>query len=163
MTPDTHAPAKGGTDEAPFDLARFFPYRLAVLADRVSHAIAQVYEDRFDLGRAEWRVVAALAVEGAMAAKDIGAHSALEKMQVSRAVARLDAAGLVHRETDVDDRRSQRLALTRSGRSLFDKVRPLVVAREAYLLDALDAEERRLLDRMLTKMTRRAEDLVRRG
>lgn len=152
-----------GEEAAAFELARFFPYRLAVLAERVSQAVSQVYADRFDLGRAEWRVLAALAVNHRMAAKDVAPYSTLDKMQVSRAVARLEKAGWVRREDDPDDGRSQLLVLTRSGRALFDKVRPLVTAREDYLLEVLDAEERRVLDLVLTKVLARAEDLVRRG
>ena len=36
---------------APLELTRFFPYKLAVLAERVSLAVAQVYADRYELAR----------------------------------------------------------------------------------------------------------------
>ena len=47
-------------------LQSFFPYQLAVLAETVSRAMAQVYAERFELSRDEWRVVAALYENGAM-------------------------------------------------------------------------------------------------
>jgi len=146
-----------------FELARFFPYRLAVLADRVSQAVAQVYADRFDLTRAEWRILAALAANGQMAAKDLAPYSTLDKMQVSRAVARLEAAGLVERHEDESDRRAKPLVLTAAGRALFVKVRPLVAAREDYILGALDPHERAMLDGILDKIQLRASELIRRG
>jgi len=136
------------------DLQRFFPYRLAVLADAVSRAVAGVYDRRFDLGRDEWRVIAALA-EGPMRTGDVIVHTTLDKMQVSRAVARLEAAALVTREPD-DDRRARVLRLTSAGRTLYRRIAPLALAREAFLLDALDADERRVLERAIDKLQQRA-------
>src|SRR5512139_291376 len=127
------------------ELQRFFPYRLAVLADVVSRAIAGVYGPRFDLGRDEWRVLAALA-EGPMKTGEVIAHTTLDKMQVSRAVARLEGNGPIEREADSADRRARVLRLTSEGRTLFRRIAPLAQAREAFLLEALDADERRVLD-----------------
>jgi len=137
------------------NLQQFFPYRLAVLAEVVSRAIAQVYSERFDLGRDEWRVLAAL-VPGPMRTADVIAHTTLDKMQVSRAVARLEAAGLVARDADPDDRRARVLRLTTAGRALFRRIAPLAQAREAFLLDALDDAERDVLDRAIDKLNARA-------
>ncbi len=147
---------------APFELTRFFPYRLAVLADRVSLAVSQVYADRYDLTRAEWRVVAALGTNGAMAAKDIGPYSTLDKMQVSRAVARLEASGYIVRDEDEADRRAKILRLTASGQALVRKLAPLVLAREDHILGALSSSERAALDGFMDAVLRRAEGLIRR-
>lgn len=159
---DERGAGSGGGPEA-FDLGRFFPYRLAVLAERVSLAVAQVYADRFDLGRAEWRVLAALGQNRSMAAKDIGPHSTLDKMQVSRAVAGLEEAGYVRREEDPADRRAKILSLTPAGRALFRRIVPLVSAREDYLLGDLSPEERAVLDRAMRSIEARADGLVERG
>lgn len=145
------------------DLQRFFPYRLAVLAEDVSRTVAQLYADRFALSRHEWRVLAAVAANRQMAAKDIAEYSTLDKMSVSRAVAALEARALISREEDPIDRRNKRLALTQSGRMLYQKIVPMVRAREDYLLDALSTQERALLDGMLDKLTARARDLRDRG
>ncbi|MFG1329816.1 MarR family transcriptional regulator [Xanthobacter autotrophicus] len=147
----------------PFALADFFPYRLAVLAENVSQAVAQLYGDRFQITRAEWRVLAALGANNGMAAKDIGAYSTLDKMQVSRAVARLEEAGLITRATDDADRRAKILTLTASGRSLFQKIVPLAQAREDYLLEDLDPQERAVLDKAMAKVLARAQGLIERG
>lgn len=150
-------------EPVPFALDAFFPYRLAVLAERVSMAVAQLYADRFGISRAEWRVLAALGANGAMAAKDISAYSTLDKMQVSRAVARLEEAGLIIRAADDADRRAQILTLTPAGRTLFRKIVPLAQAREQDLLQDLDAHERAVLARAMDKVLARAQGLVDRG
>jgi DNA-binding MarR family transcriptional regulator len=146
-----------------FDLALFFPYRLSVLADLVSTAVSQVYADRFDLSRVEWRVLAALGANRKMTAKDLGPYSALDKMQVSRAVQRLEDVGYIERHEDAGDRRSKVLQLTANGRLLYQKIWPLVVAREEYILSVLEPDEKAVLRRVMEKLRRRTEELIRRG
>jgi len=146
-----------------FDLTGFFPYRLAVLAERVSLAVAGLYADRFDLTRAEWRVIAALGANPTMAAKDIGPYSTLDKMQVSRAVARLEERGLVRREEDTTDRRAKILSLTPAGRALHRKIVPLVRAREDWLLGDLAPAERAAFEAAMTRVLARADGLIERG
>lgn len=147
------------SQEPAFELTAFFPYRLAVLADAVSQAVAQLYADRFDLSRAEWRIVAALGNNDGMTARDLGPYSTLDKMQVSRAVSRLEQAGLIAREEDASDRRAKHLRLTPAGRQMLDQIIPLVQAREAEILAALDDQERALLDGMIDKLRQRAQML----
>ncbi len=45
---------------ARLELDEFVPYRLSVLSNRVSGAIARQYTERFGLTMAEWRVMAVL-------------------------------------------------------------------------------------------------------
>ncbi|HRJ68053.1 MAG TPA: MarR family transcriptional regulator [Beijerinckiaceae bacterium] len=154
--------SSGGGDGT-LDLTRFFPYRLAILAEAVSQTMAQLYADRFDLTRQEWRIVAALGNRKRMAGRDVGRLSALDKMQVSRALARLEGRGMIDRAPDPDDRRNQVLSLTAEGRALYQKIVPLVQAREEYILSALSPEEVRTLNALMTRVQARAEEMLRRG
>ena len=145
------------------DLDSFFPWRLARLAEAVSQAIGQVYGERFDLTRDEWRVIAALAGAGEVRTAHVLDSSALDKMRVSRALARLQERGLVARVADPDDRRGQLLRLLPPGEALHRRIVPMVQAREAFLLDALEPAERGVLDRVLDKLQQRASTLSRQG
>lgn len=145
------------------DLQRFFPYRIAVLAENVSQCVAQVYRERFGLSRDEWRVLAALADHRTMKMVQVMESSTLEKMQVSRAVARLEGDGLLEKLPDPDDGRGWLLRLRPAGRALYNKVVPMVQAREAFLLEALSAEERAVLDKALALLDERARQLARAG
>lgn len=145
------------------DLQSFLPYRLAVVAEEVSRALAAIYADRFELTREEWRVLVWLAAEPGMAATELGARANLDKMQVSRAIARMEKDGLLEREPDPDDRRSLKVRLRPAGRALFRKVEPMALAREAFLLEALAHDERAALDRALSKLGERARQLQRQG
>lgn len=157
---------KGAPEEtrAPsFDLTHFMPYRLAVLADDVSATIAQVYVDRFDLTRDQWRILAWLGKHAEMQAKEVGRNAGLDKMQMSRALARLEEKKLVSIKPDAQDRRGNILQLTKQGRALYDKITPLVTAREDYLLAALTPDEAASLDTIIAKLRRQALTLKARG
>ena len=145
------------------DLQHYFPYRLAVLAEEVSRTVAQLYSDRFDLTRHEWRVLAALGINRQMAAKDIADYSTLDKMSVSRAVAALETKAYLARAEDPADRRNKILRLTPAGRALYQRIVPLARAREHHILETLTATERTALDVIMKKLLARARSLRERG
>lgn len=137
---------------AELDLERFLPYRLSVLSNRVSEAIARVYSERFALGVTEWRVMAVLGRYPELSANQVAQRTAMDKVAVSRAVARLMTAGRVQRDTHDDDRRRSVLRLSEAGYAIYDEVAPLALAFEQRLLDGMDATERALLFRLLDRL-----------
>ena len=145
------------------NLQEFFPYKLARLAEAVSQATAQVYSARFDLTRDEWRVLAALAEGGEVKTAAVMESSTLDKMRVSRAMARLESNGLVGRSDDPNDRRGYLVRLLPAGLALMRKIEPMVLAREEFLLAELKPAERAALNRALDHVLQRAEQLTRQG
>ncbi|MEQ9331301.1 MarR family winged helix-turn-helix transcriptional regulator [Thalassobaculum sp.] len=141
-------------------LDRFLPYRLAVLANTVSRAIARLYADRFGITIPEWRVLAILGDSGPATSTEIRDRSAMDKVQVSRAIQRLLAARLVSRRTDPADRRRATIAMSPEGAAVYREVVPLARSREAILLDGFTADERRTLDRLLDRLGERAGALA---
>src|SRR5699024_11835716 len=103
-------------DHAPLQLEHFLPYRLSILSNPTSQNIAREYQQRFFLSMTEWRVMAILARFPDSSAREVADHGALDKVAVSRAVARLVAAGRVSRVTHDDDRRRSVRELTAEGR-----------------------------------------------
>lgn len=137
-------------------LQAFFPYQLAQMAEAVSRSVASVYADRFGLSRDEWRILAALAEQGQMQASDLVPHTSLDKMQVSRALGRMETAGLILREPSPEDARARIVKPTAQARRLYRKIVPMVEEREAYLLQALSASEREVLLRAMQTIRTRA-------
>src|SRR6185436_4739513 len=87
------------------ELEKFLPYRLSVLAQIVSQSLHDVYAGPFGLAVPEWRVMAALGRFAPLTASEVGLRIVMDKVAVSRAVARLLKRGLVERATDRADRR----------------------------------------------------------
>jgi DNA-binding MarR family transcriptional regulator len=141
------------------DLDHFLPYRLSILSNRASDAIAWHYSDRFGLSVPEWRVMAVLGQTPGLSARDVAARTAMDKVQVSRAVASLVEARRVKRDSDEVDGRITRLSLTPKGQAIYDEVVPLALHLEAVFLAALTPEERKTLDRLMDKLTDRIEHL----
>lgn len=146
-------------DIVDLDLAHFVPYRLSVLSNRVSSAIARTYSERFDLTIPEWRVIAVMGGAVGLSAGDVAQRTAMDKVQVSRAIARLVDNKRVQRVVDAADGRVARLSLTARGRAIYDEVAPLALALEEKLLEALTPAERANLDRIMTKLNAQADVL----
>jgi DNA-binding MarR family transcriptional regulator len=123
-----------------------------VLSNRISDAIARTYRERFGLAVTEWRVMAVLGRYPALSAGEVAQRTAMDKVAVSRAVARLLERGLLARDTHGDDRRRSVLALSAAGRRVHDQVVPLALAYERALLAPLTPAERATLTRLLARL-----------
>ncbi|MDI1254146.1 MarR family winged helix-turn-helix transcriptional regulator [Thermomonas sp.] len=134
------------------DLKHFLPYRLSVLSNRISSAIAREYSQRFGLGVTEWRVMAVLGRKGGLSANQVAQRTAMDKVAVSRAVASLIAAGRLLREFDDNDRRRSVLRLSDAGYVVYDQVALLALAFEKHVLGGMPDEERDLLFRLLDRL-----------
>jgi DNA-binding MarR family transcriptional regulator len=146
-------------EHARLDLDHFLPYRLSILSNRASDAISRHYSDRFGLTVPEWRVMAVLGQTPGLSARDLAARTAMDKVQVSRAVALLVDGRRVRRDEDEADGRITRLSLTAKGQAIYNEVVPLALHLEEVFLSALSPQERETLDRMMTKLTDRIEHL----
>ena len=143
---------QGGPGHAQLDLEHFLPYHLSVLSNRVSGTIARIYTERFQLSITEWRVMAVLGRYSGLSANEVAQRTAMDKVAVSRAVARLLDAGRLDREIHGDDRRRSVLKLSEAGYRIYDEVAPLALAFERRLLDGIDDQERAVLFRLLDKL-----------
>ena len=135
--------------DALLELETFLPYRLSVLSNTLSQAIARVYDKRFDLSVTEWRAMAVLGYRADISAREVAERTAMDKVAVSRAVARMLKKGLIERGTARHDKRQSVLRLSVEGWRIYDQVAPLALAHEQRLLAHLDAEERQWLTRIL--------------
>jgi len=142
------------------ELERFLPYRLSVLTNLVSGAIADVYEQRFKLTIPEWRVIAVLARHPRLSAAEVAAHTRMDAVAVSRAVTRLLRASRIRRSIAADDRRRSVLRLSVAGEAVYREIAPIALRYERSLLESLTAAEITALDSILDKLSARAQSLA---
>ncbi len=135
------------------ELDRFLPYRLSVLTNTISAAIATQYAERFDLSITEWRVLAILGRYPGISANEVAVRAAMDKVAVSRAVASLLKSSRLKRAIDSSDRRRSMLNLSAKGQKVYDQVAPLAKRHEERLLANLTAEECLWLDRIIDKLS----------
>jgi len=140
-------------------LEYFVPYRLSVLTNTVSTAIAGAYAHRFGLTIPEWRVIAVLGLEPGLSAAEVAERTAMDKVAVSRAVSSLLRSRRLVRATANSDRRRSVLKLSRLGESVYWRVVPFARRYEEELLAEFSTIERARLDRLLSRLHRRARAL----
>jgi len=150
-------PAPADTPDVDHDgilaLERFLPYRLSLLTNTVSRAIAGDYQQRFGLSIPQWRVMAVVGRFADLSANAVAEKTAMDKVMVSRAVAALLRRGLLARHTDPDDRRRSLLRLSADGRAIYRQIVPLALDFEARLLQSLSESDRTTLDRIIDRLT----------
>lgn len=140
-------------------LDRFVPNQLSVLTDIVSESIANACEQEFGLTIPEWRVLAVLARYPKLSAIEVGERTAMDKVAVSRAVRGLVASRRIVRDYDKGDRRRSILKLSTLGRSVYLRIAPLALRYERELLNALSSNEKRSLNRLISRLIERAREL----
>jgi DNA-binding MarR family transcriptional regulator len=126
-----------------FRLSDFLPYRLAYISERVSRRLSVEYGRSHDLSVAEWRVLVNLQWLGTASVRDIQVVTNLEKSRVSRAIARLERAGLVGKETSPKDARLIAVALTPAGAKALGAILPVATEIEQRLLEGLSDDQTR--------------------
>lgn len=140
-------------------LDRYLPYRLSILSNTVSGAIARRYAEGYGLSVADWRVMAVLGLAQPLTQKEICARTRMDKVQVSRAVSRLLETGTLDRVVDDADRRRAHLRLSARGEAIYAEVAPATLDWETRLLEGFSAEERRALDALMAKLQAAADAL----
>ena len=160
--PHSHPGPEGAGPAQRLDLAAYLPYRLSILSNTVSGAIAAIYETRYGLSVADWRIVAILGMEPEMplTQKALCARTRMDKVQVSRAVKRLLDLGHIEREVDSADRRRAHLRLTAQGRAVYDDVAPATLAWERDLLSRLTPAEAAILDTAIARLQQVADEMA---
>ena len=140
-------------------LEDFLPYRLSILSNRVSRAIAARYAKAFDLTIPEWRIIAVLGRRPGLTAKEVAEATEMDKVAVSRAVRKLIESRRVVARADREDARRQILSLTSQGESVHARIAPIALANEQKLLSALNNDERKQLDTLLDRLLSAAREL----
>ncbi|MCJ9429067.1 MarR family winged helix-turn-helix transcriptional regulator [Kordiimonas marina] len=133
-------------------LGEFLPYRLSVLSNRISRAIADRYEERFQLSMPEWRVMAVVGEETDLSAGQVAERTAMDKVAVSRAVSKLLQSGRLERHFAPDDKRRSVLALSEAGKEVYREVGPIAVEYEHKIMEKLTSDEKALLNSLLNKL-----------
>ncbi len=152
-------PATPADPNRPLELERFLPYRLSVLANTMSAAIAGAYAERFQLSIPEWRVLAVLARTPGLSSARVAERTAMDKVAVSRAVASLVRARRIERSVEESDRRRSHLALTPRGLAVYEEVVPWALAYEEAVLRGVPPRARAKLASLLDDLLARVRTI----
>lgn len=125
--------------------------RAAAFLDQRLH---ETFAD-FGLNRVEFDVLATLTRSGPphrLSPSQLVRALMRSSGAMTHIVDRLEAAGLIERTLDPEDRRSILVGLTKKGHELFDRVAAAHLENEAALLSALTEDEQQALAGLLRKL-----------
>ncbi len=135
-------------------------YRLGRLYATAGAMTLRVCEGEFGIPRREWRLLAVLGAAGEMQPSALAERAELDRARTSRALARLQAKGLVSRQAVASDRRLAHVALTEEGRALHRRMLPRLAAINGAILAPLDDAQVAQLDTLLAALQGRASELL---
>ena len=136
-------------------------YRLHQVANLLSRGAEMRYRREFGVSLWEWRTVALLggAVEP-QSLNQLARAAGMDKGQMSRVVSGLTRRRIVYRGTDANDARGIRLSLTRTGKTLYQRLIRAAAERNSAFLGCLSAKERDCLEQAMTKLAREARSFI---
>ncbi len=134
------------------DLEAFLPYRVAVLAQRLSRHVEEAARRAHRLPVKDWTVMQIMAAHGPLLPADIGRIGTQDKATISRAIKCLLDRGLVSKQPKPGDGRTFAVALTAEGWAVYEAIVPQVRRRQQEALAALGAGEADELQRLVAKL-----------
>jgi DNA-binding MarR family transcriptional regulator len=100
-----------------------------------------------DLGPSQVAALATVERHGPLSPSELAEIERIKRPTATRIVRHLGDAGLIERVSDPKDARVAILSVTSEGRALLKRLRELKTAYLAKRLAAMDAEDRRTLER----------------
>jgi len=141
-----------GKGNPTLNLKAFLPYRLSIVTNKISSSLAKLYSEKFNLSIPEWRVMAVLGQQPGLSADEVCIETEMEKVPVSRAVAKLIDKKRLDREFAEDDKRRSILSLSKSGYAVYAQIVPIARQYESELRAILTEQEHRQLDKIFLKL-----------
>ena len=127
-------------------------WRIAQVANYYVFPMFKEFDNSLGLSRAEFVCLLCLVHGNAQTAQEIVVGSGLPKNNISRAVRLLESKGLITREKNISDQRSNTLSITDSGERLLGTCLTYAKRRQAKIMAALTADERTQLQDLILKL-----------
>ncbi|TMP31779.1 MarR family transcriptional regulator [Pseudoalteromonas rubra] len=134
-----------------FDINEFLPYRMVRLANAMSEAFSEVYEQA-GLTIPQWRVLVHLAQHPGATAKQLCDLASMDKSTVSRAIKQLQQQGMLVAQQSEADKRATEMTLTEQGTVLYETLTPEALVWESKLLSELNPDEKQALLATMKKL-----------
>lgn len=135
-------------------------YQMHLIEAVNSSNVTRICEGEFGITRREWRFIALLAALGSMAPSELALRAGLDRSRTSKALMQLRAKRLIERRGQPGDHRRAIVALTDSGRALYECLFPRVQKINTELLAVLTDAEVDAMARLLNKLRQRAVEII---
>lgn len=148
---------------SPKTLDEMLVFKLVRLTTAAGAPVVRLCEGRYGITRREWRLIVALAPQASLLSSELADRAMLTRARTSRAVSELVEKRLVTRTPRPHDRRLADIALTASGRRVYDELFPQAIDITKQLLADFSEQEVDLLDTLLTRLQQAADSRLAQG
>ncbi len=119
-------------------------------------------ENGLDLSKEQWSVLKRLNVHDGQPQNDLAFITHRDKTSMTRLVNTMESKDLVIRKTDGNDRRVNRIFLTKYGKEVIEKVQPIMYDLIPAVQESLSEEEIETLIATLKKVKAKIADIAER-
>jgi DNA-binding MarR family transcriptional regulator len=137
----------------PYRLHHSLGYHLSV-ASRLQERRLDEQLKTLGLTRTSWCILLAVGVENLTQPSDIADFVGIDRTATSRALRRMESAGLLCRASGQADKRTRQVSLTEAGREAINSAAPHARANAAIMTARLASGEAQELLRLLAKLRR---------
>lgn len=134
------------------DLDAHLPALLFALGSKIALHAHRESARPLGLDMCEWRVIQILGRDGPSTINQVADRIAMDRGGTSRAIARLEARGIIARRADPRDRRRSTVLLTPEANDVHGKVAAFANWRESQLTATLSDDEKTTLTALLLKL-----------
>lgn len=126
--------------------------QLVFAANRFTRNASRYYQDKYDIGAMDWRMLVMLTKEPDCSAANASKVIGIDKAAVSRSLSRLEAKQLVIAKALESDPRRKNWRLTKAGEDLHAEILKDALSRQNTLLTGFNNDEVETLNRLLKKL-----------
>jgi MarR family transcriptional regulator, lower aerobic nicotinate degradation pathway regulator len=147
-----------------FDLSRAVYAKPGHLIRRLQQIAVAVFLEEtapFDVTPVQYAALAAIRARPGIDQIRLAHAIGFDRTTIGGVVERLEAKGLITRETAAADRRAKLLGLTEAGRTALAAMAPAVERAQERILGGLGVEERPLFVDMLSRLVRLNNEVAR--
>lgn len=135
-------------------LEEFLTFKIAMLHFGLEEQLRFILAQTCKLSITQWRVMNVIGSIGHVSDSRLRLKLRMSANKLSVRTESLKADGLIQSEIEQDDEgERERFSLTEKGQGIFDKMRPVVQARQRLVMSELTSEERETLYIALDKLT----------
>lgn len=139
-----------------------FENSIGVIIKRASQVLEKSLEEKLkqecDLSGGKWKVIIALTVKDGLNQKDIADMIFVESPTLVSIIDRMEKSGLVERRRDPDDRRNNRIFLSKKSKDMVDTIVDCVLDLRQTISKSITKKEMAVTKDVLRRITASANE-----
>jgi DNA-binding MarR family transcriptional regulator len=109
---------------------------------QVSAGLRQTFQDAgYDLTPEQWAVLFRIQEQEGINQIHLGEKTFKDRHNITRILKQLDKRGYIEKRNDENDKRAHRIYLSPGGRSLYEKIKPLVLQHRKRICKGFTAND----------------------